>query len=140
MTELNYGVIAVATIAQFIFSWIWYMPLFGKIWGKMHGFDQVAADKQKEMMAGMWKLLGLQLVFTIITTVVFAKLLGVINTDWSIYCVALMFWLGFILPTQAAAVMFGGAPEGWMTKKLVISTMASLICMEIIAIVFKLMM
>ena len=42
--------ILVATVGQFIFGAIWYMPVFGKLWGKIHGFDQVPPEKQKEMM------------------------------------------------------------------------------------------
>ena len=106
--ELNYTAILVATIAQFIFGAIWYMPIFGKTWGKIHGFDQVVPEKQKEMMKGMWKLLVVQFIFTLITTVVFALLLKGFPSEWNIYGLAFFFWLGFILPTQAAAVFFCG--------------------------------
>lgn len=138
--ELNYTAIIVATIAQFIFGAIWYMPIFGKTWGKIHGFDQVAPDKQKEMMKGMWKLLVVQFIFTLITTVVFALLLTVLSPDWNIYCLAFLFWLGFILPTQVAAVIFGGTKPEWVMAKIAISAGASLGCLEIIAAIFKWMM
>jgi len=138
--QLNYTAIIVATIAQFIFGAIWYMPIFGKTWGKIHGFDQVAPDKQKEMMKGMWKLLVVQFIFTLITTVVFAYLLTGFTSNLSVYCLAFFFWLGFLLPTQVAAVIFGGTKPGWVMAKIAIAAGASLGCMEIIALVFKLMM
>jgi hypothetical protein len=138
--ELNYTAILVATIAQFIFGAIWYMPIFGKTWGKIHGFDQVPAEKQKEMMKGMWKLLVVQFIFTLITTVVFALLLKGFPLEWNIYGLAFFFWLGFILPTQAAAVIFGGTKPEWVMTKIAIAAGAALGCMEIIAIVFKWMM
>src|SRR3954464_12427219 len=99
--QLNYTAILVATIAQFIFGAIWYMPIFGKTWGKIHDFDQVAPEKQKEMMKGMWKFLVMQFVLTFITTVVFALLLKHISPEWNIYGLAFFLWLGFIMPTQA---------------------------------------
>ncbi len=138
--ELNYTAIIVAAIAQFVFGAIWYMPLFGKLWGKIHGFDQVPPEQQKEMMKGMWKFLVVQFIFTLLTTVVFAILLTQVSTDWSTYCIAFLFWLGFILPTQAAAVIFGGTKSEWLVTKLAIMAAAGLGCMEIIALVFKWLM
>ncbi len=138
--ELNYTAIIVATIAQFIFGAIWYMPIFGKIWGQIHGFDQVAPEKQKEMMKGMWKFLVMQFIFTFITTWVFALLLTGFKSDWNIYGLAFLYWLGFLLPTQAAAVIFGGTKPGWIIIKIAIAAGASLGCMEIIAIIFKWLM
>lgn len=138
--ELNYMAIIVASIAQFIFGAIWYMPIFGKTWGEIHGFDQVPADKQKEMMKGMWKLLVTQFIFTLVTTVVFALLLNGFPSNWNIYGLAFFFWLGFILPTQVAAIIFGGTKPGWVITKIAISAGAALGCMEIIAVVFKWMM
>ncbi len=37
--DINYIAVLVAAVAQFIFGAIWYMPLFGGMWGKIHGFD-----------------------------------------------------------------------------------------------------
>ncbi len=135
--DINYVAVIAATIAQFIFGAIWYMPIFGKIWGKIHGFDQVAPATQKEMMKGMWKWLVVQFIFTLITTVVFAIFVNKVTTDWSLYTLAFHFWLGFILPTQAAAVIFGGTKPEWMLQKILIMAGAGLACMEIIALVFN---
>ena len=138
--ELNYTAIVVATLAQFIFSAIWYTPIFGKTWGKIHGFDQVPKEQQKEMMKQMWRPLLTQLVFTFVTTVVFAMLLTGVSPDWNIYGLAFFYWLGFVSPTQVAGVLFGGTKPEWVLSKIAISAGAGLVCMEIIAIVFKWMM
>lgn len=135
--ELNYTAIFLATIAQFIFGAIWYMPIFGKTWGKIHGFEQVAPEKQKEMMREMWKLLVVQFIFTLVTTVVFALMLTGFSSNWNIFELGFFFWLGFVLPTQVAGVLFGGTKPGWVMTKIAISGGASLGCMEIIALVFK---
>lgn len=133
--DTNYVAILVASIAQFIFGAIWYMPVFGKMWGQIHGFDQVAPEQQAEMRKGMMPLLVVQFVFTVLTSSVFACLYASFNSDWSIYQLAFLFWLGFLLPTQVAAVIFGGTKPGWVIKKIVIMAGASLINMEIIALV-----
>lgn len=138
--QLNYTAILIATIAQFIFGAIWYTPIFGKLWGKIHEFDKVPADKQKEMMKNMWKPLLVQLIVTFITSFVFALLLNGFPTSWNIYGLAFFFWLGFIFPTQVAAVLFGGTKPEWVITKIAIMAGAALGCMEIAAVVFKWMM
>jgi hypothetical protein len=138
--QLNYLAIFLAAVGQFIFGAIWYMPIFGKTWGKIHGFDQVPQDKQMEMMKGMWKFLLMQFIFTLVTTVVFALLLNGLPANWNIYGLGFFFWLGFIVPTQVSAVIFGGTKPGWILKKIGIMISGSFVCMEIIAIVFKWMM
>lgn len=138
--DLNYKAIVVAAIAQFIFGAIWYTPIFGKVWGKIHGFDLVSPEKQKEMMKSMWKWLVVQFLLTLVTTVVFAVLVTGVLPNWNIYTLAFLYWLGFMMPTQAAAVIFGGTKPEWMLAKTFISIGASLACVEIIAVIFKWMM
>lgn len=135
--ELNYTAILVATLAQFIFGAIWYTPIFGKLWGKIHEFDKVPAEKQKEMMKNMWRPLLAQLIFTFVTSFVFALLLNGFPSEWNKYGLAFFFWLGFIFPTQVAAVIFGGTKPEWVMTKIGIMGGAALGCMEIAAAVFK---
>lgn len=138
MITVNYWAVLAATVAQFIFGAIWYMPIFGKLWGKIHGFDQVPADKQKEMMKDMWKPLVWQFIFTFVTSWVFALLLNGFPETWNTYGLAGFFWLGFVLPTQVAAVLFGGTEPKWVLTKIAIMAIGSLGCLEILAFVLHL--
>jgi hypothetical protein len=135
--NINYIAVLVAAVAQFIFSAIWYMPLFGKIWGRMHGFDKVSAEEQKVMTKKMMPLLVVQFVFTLVTSAVFVYLVSKVSTDLNIYCLAALFWLGFIVPTQGAAVLFGGTDPKWVVKKTLIMALGSLGCMMILAFVIN---
>ena len=114
------------------------MPIFGKLWGKIHGFDLVPKEEQARMMKGMWKLLLVQFIMTIVTTWVFALLLAGFPSDWNIYGLAFFFWLGFVLPTQVSAVIFGGTPPQWVVTKIAIASGASFFCLEIVAAVLNL--
>ncbi len=134
--DLNYLATLVATVAQFIFGAIWYMPIFGKTWGKIHGFDQVPKEQQAVMTKQMMPLLVVQFILTAITSFAFAVLAGKVSSELSLYSLGFYFWLGFILPTQAAAVIFGGTKEGWVITKIAIMAGAGLINMMIIAAVF----
>ncbi len=135
--NINYIAVLVAAVAQFIFGAIWYMPIFGKMWGKIHGFDKVSPEEQKVMTKKMAPLLVMQFIFTVVTTIVFAALINQFSTEWSIYCFAVLFWLGFIVPTQVSAVIFGGTNPNWFIQKILIMAFGALGCMLIAAFVLQ---
>lgn len=135
--NINYIAVLVAAVAQFIFGAIWYTPIFGKLWGKIHGFDKVPPEDQKAMMKKMPPLLITQFIFTIVTTFVFALLLNGFPVEWNIYGLAGFFWLGFIVPTQVSAVIFGGTDPKWFIQKILIMAFGALGCMMIAAFVLK---
>ncbi len=136
--EINYVAVLVAAIAQFIFGAIWYMPIFGNLWGKIHGFDTLSPETQKEMQSKMWPWLIVQFVITVLTTFVFALLFNGMSSNWHAYGFGGFAWLGFILPTQIAAVIFGGTKPEWFFKKIMIMSIAALINMMLIAFIFNL--
>ena len=131
--EVNYVAILVASLLQFMFGAGWYTPVFGKLWGKIHGFDKVPKEKQQEMMKSMVPLLGMQFLVTIVTTVVLAVLLAGTTSSWSAFELAGLCWLGFIVPTQVGAVLFGGTEPRWVVTKIFIMAGAALGCMMIAA-------
>ncbi len=139
MVDIHWLAILVATVVQFIIGAIWYMPLFGKLWGDIHGFDQHSPEAQAAMRKGMPPLLATQFVMTFITTFVFDLLLNGFPYDWNIFGLAAFYWLGFVMPTQVAGVIFGGTRPGWILKKIAVMAGGSLVCLEALALVFKLM-
>ncbi|MEN9649843.1 MAG: hypothetical protein RL094_810 [Candidatus Parcubacteria bacterium] len=127
--QLNYTAIIIATLLQFIVGAVWYTFIFGKLWAKIHGFDKCSAEEQKEMMKHIMPLYGIQLIVTLVTTFVFALLVAGFPAQWNIYGLAGFFWIGFVMPTQASAVMFGGAQAPWVMKKFLIMAGGSLACL-----------
>lgn len=137
--NFNYLAIIVATLLQFICGAVWYGPLFAKLWGKIHGFDQLPKEVQKKMMKSMAPFYLLQLLVTIITTFVFALLLNGFPSTWNVFGLAGFFWLGFVVPTQVSAVIFGGTDPKWIVKKVAVMAGGSLLCLEVAAAVLHLM-
>lgn len=128
--QLNYLAILLATIAQFIIGAIWYSALFGKLWGRIHGFDKLPKAVQQKMMKAMGPFYALQLFVTLITTIVLAIFITYLPHDWNIYALAGFFWMGFVVPTQVSAVIFGGTESKWIVKKIAVQAGASLLCLE----------
>ena len=50
---INYVAVAVAVVANFIFGFLWYTPLFGKTWAKEMGMDPEAKPDGGAMAKGM---------------------------------------------------------------------------------------
>lgn len=135
--EINFIAVAVATLAQFIVGAIWYTALFGKMWGKIHGFELLSKEAQQTAQKQMLPLLAVQFGLTIVTSLVFALLSAGLPAEWNAYGLAGFMWLGFIMPAQVSAVLFGGTEGRWVMTKILISVGASLLCMLVTALVFQ---
>lgn len=127
--------ILIASVAQFVFGAIWYSALFGAVWGKIHGFDKLSKEAQQKMMKSMGPLYFTQFVVTIVTTYVLAMLTDILTPVWSIYKLAGLLWLGFVLPMQISSVIFGGTESKWIVKKIAIQSGAALGCLMIAALI-----
>lgn len=124
--SINLGGVLVAALAQFIIGAIWYMPLFGKLWGKIHDFDQYDKQTQGMMQKQMLPLLVVQFMLGLLSSYVLAHFLAAL--DVSYYKVAVWVWLGFMMPVQVAAVIFGGTKPRWLVTKSVVMAGGSLAC------------
>lgn len=131
--DINYVAVLVASLAQFVFGAVWYTPVFGRVWGKIHGFDKVSKAEQQKMMKQMVPLLGMQFLVTVVTTVVLSAMLAETSNAWSAYAFAGLCWIGFIVPTQVSAVLFGGTEPKWVVTKILIMAGAAFGCMMIAA-------
>lgn len=106
---LNYMAILVAVVANFIFGFIWYTPLFGKVWAREMGFDPNAKPVPGEMAKG--------LIIMVVGNFLMAYVFASNNVAWSyvpgmdqmsdvatIMNAAIFTWLGFYLPIDLGAV------------------------------------
>ena len=130
--NINYVAVLVATVADFVVGAIWYMPVFGTLWGKIHGFDKLSKKEQQEARKGMAPLLVVQMLITFMTVLVLAKLHTMLPS-YSLYNLAMLAWVGFVVPTQIAAIIFGGTDEKWFVHKALIMASGSLVCLQVAA-------
>ena len=132
--QLNYIGIATATVVQFAIGALWYSVLFGKLCMKMHDCDKLSREELKKMQQAMMPFYGLQLLMTLITTVILAIFLTYVP-DWNYYALAGFIWFGFVLPTQVSGVIFGNTEKKWIVKKILVQTGMSLVGLEAAAII-----
>ncbi len=119
MTSQQLLALFIGTLTQFVVGAIWYTPLFGKLWGKIHGFDKLDKKTQQKMMSEMGPLFGVQLLVTIITSIVLVVLRTQLP-NYSLVMLTFWIWVGFIVPAHVSGILFSNTKREWMlTKSLV---------------------
>mgnify|MGYP001228243782 CR=1 FL=1 len=109
--KINIAAVLVAVVVNFVLGFIWYTPLFGKIWGKEMGYDPDMKPEKSEMLKGM--------VFMIFGNFLFAWVLAHNIAAWQFVpgikemgllsnalTSAIFTWLGFYLPGQLGATVW----------------------------------
>lgn len=137
--ELNYIAILIAVIAQFAVGFVWYGPLFGKLWGMINGFDKLSKQEQEKMMKEMGPMYGIQLIVTIMTTVVLAIVMNNLPS-WSAYSLVSILWMGFTVPAQVSSVLFSNTERQWMLSKVLLLVGGSFVSLQVAAAILSFMM
>jgi len=134
--NINYLAVLLATVLQFVAGAVWYSVLFGKLWGKIHGFDKLSKEAQQKMMKSMGPMYAVQFLTTLLTSYVIGLFLVSLPSPWHAFGATGFFWLGFVLPTVIGAVIWGGTEPRWIVKKIAVQAGALLVCYQIAAVVF----
>jgi hypothetical protein len=102
-THANYFVLAGTIVASFMFGYLWYGPIFGKLWAELMGIKMDGKCGPKP-----WAI-ALTLLGVIFTTFVMAYILNIYKPYCS-YGAAFFIWLGFCLPILFSQVTWEGKP------------------------------
>ena len=129
--EVNYTLIFLATIAQFILGALWYSPLmFGKWWMQIMEATHLSKEELKKMQKEMAPFYLLQFLLTLFTTVAFANLAAYIIV-FSLYHLAFWVWVGFIAPIQIGTVLWGKTAKRYWVKQILVMTSYQLVAIMI---------
>jgi hypothetical protein len=108
MEKLNIPAILVAVVVNFIIGFIWYTPLFGKIWGREMGYDPNVKADNKVLIKGMlFMLIGNFLFAWVfahnILAWTFVPGMDQMSKTASALSAAIFTWLGFYVPGHLGA-------------------------------------
>lgn len=134
--EINYTLVIVATVVQFVLGAIWYGPLFGKAWMKIVGAENCTEEDMKKAQKQMAPFYLLQLIVTFVSTWILAMFIGYISTanvGLTAYCVAWLVWLGFLLPNVISGVIWSGTKRNLQFKQIAILGVFQLIAIMVSA-------
>jgi hypothetical protein len=94
ITNINYWAVLVSACSAFIIGWIWYGPLFGKLWMKLNGFTE---EGLKEGGMSMPAMMLLNYVATALAALAIAMFIGTeANAGFGIFAGVMIaiFWIG----------------------------------------------
>lgn len=105
--DINYTAVLIAVVANFFLGFIWYTPLFGKLWAKELGLKMDEKPASSVMIKGM----AIMVIGNFLMAYVFAHNIAVWNpVTWGLAAPAdmtpvnmalmasIFTWLGFYLP------------------------------------------
>lgn len=106
---ISWGAVVVGVIVSIVLGSIWYGPLFGKKWAALMGMDMNDPVKVAEAKKGMWKMYVIQMIASAITVSVLSVVLLKFDnfTTSEMIGSSLLMWVGFILPAEIGAVLWG---------------------------------
>jgi Protein of unknown function (DUF1761) len=133
MIEINYTLVAITVIVQFIIGGFWYSPLmFGKIWDKIMHKENLSKEQIAKIQKGMLPFYFLQLGFTIVYTILLAYILKISqNLNLNTYIVSFSIWFGFLLSTQVSTVIWGNTKKEVWFKQISILAASQLLLIMI---------
>lgn len=138
--HLNLTAIIVAVIANFVLGFLWYTPLFGKIWAKEMGFDTSTKPPTGAFVKGiLFNLIGnflLAFVFFHDIAIWYPQTWGLeASADVTPTAMAFMgtffTWLGFFLPVDLNTV--GWEMKSW--KLFFINTVYHFLSLLLVALI-----
>lgn len=108
---VNYWGLLLAAIASMIVGFLWYSPLlFGKVWMRLKGFSLDSLQSEQQRM-GLYY--GLSFLLTLVMGFVLSHIITFSNNFYGYPMIqtglitAFWVWLGFVMPVQATATIFG---------------------------------
>ncbi|MDP3742402.1 MAG: DUF1761 domain-containing protein [Candidatus Micrarchaeota archaeon] len=111
---VNYIAMLGAAIASMIIGFLWYGPLFGKIWMDLSGFKKEDMGKMKtSAQTGYVVQFIASIVMAFVLAILIPETRGIIlesSRFWNALGIAFIGWLGFIATTTLGSVLWEGKP------------------------------
>jgi len=127
--SLNYIAIVAAAIVSMIIGFLWYGPIFGKVWIRLMGFT--AKDMEKAKKKGMAKSYIIMFIGVLVTAYILAHFVDYMEATTFLAGmeVGCWLWLGFIAPVMLGMVLWEGKP----VKLYLLNVVYQLIIIELMA-------
>jgi hypothetical protein len=113
---VNYWAILVSGIASMALGYLWFGPLFGKMYIKLSGLDQLSATEKEEAMKSMTKsytitfIGSLVMAWVLVHAIIFAQAYLKTSGLSAGLLTGFMSWLGFIATVSLGMVLWERKP------------------------------
>src|SRR5258706_9285072 len=113
MNMINYVVVLIAAVFNMVLGFVWYGPLFGKMWMKFNGYTKADMDKAMKkgdmnVKYGMMFVASLVLAYGMNWVMSMSGTTGLVNGAM----LGAMLWFFFTLTVQFSSWLFSGKKFG----------------------------
>lgn len=133
--EINFTLIILATVVQFVLGALWYSPLiFGKWWMQIMEVGHMSKEELAKMQKEMMPFYGLQFVLTLVTNWVLASNIAFngLETGAALFFAGFM-WVGFVAPVILQSIIWGNTKKKYWVKQAFVSLSYQLVAILISA-------
>lgn len=138
MDPVNLGAVVLGGIVSFVIGWIWYGPLFGKMWRRLVGLSMEDMKSMKMTVVGA-SIGGLITAFLLSYVLAHGIYFGnaVMSTSGASGSLqgAFWYWLGFAVPMTSMGYLW----EGKSFKLWVLNAGYYLVTFMVMGIIFGMM-
>ena len=123
--------IIVGALVTFVFGFIWYGPLFGKVWMKMMNITPAQAEEAQKK--GMMGSMVLSIIMNLVSAAVVSSLFVFLSPETLCDFLKIVFvvWVGFVFPVHIGGSLW----EGKSVKLTVFNALQNLISFKLLALV-----
>jgi heme O synthase-like polyprenyltransferase len=103
--SINWFIIIVAVVIQYVIGALWYSVIFGKQWIEInHPEGKPSKEEMAQLEKDAMPYYGIQLVLTIITVLAQWYFVTINTSNW--FMTSLVIWVGFLVPTVIQSVIW----------------------------------
>lgn len=134
---INYLAVLVCGIASLAVGFVWYGPLFGKMWmNDVMGCDKMSPEQIAAAKKSMWMMYLIQFILSLITAGILAyHIANWADASASAVGIAICSWFGFVMTTNAGGALWSGKPKNVAMKMFFISAGAQLVTFVIFGLI-----
>lgn len=116
--DMNYWIVLLVTIVAFMGGALWYGPLFGNTWMKIHHWDKKLSEvEMKEAMKWIWKLLLTEFISTLMIMIALAFVITQ-SIEYSPMSIGFVVWIWFAFPIIISDIIWWRDKKEWLCTKI----------------------
>lgn len=138
--QINYLAVLACGVATIVIGFIWYGPLFGKLWMRLTGIDKATPEEMEKGKKTMPMMAAIQFVVALVMACVLQYVITYAGAYKGMSGLSLglqtgfWMWLGFVAPVTIGMVLWEGKPwklwlilaGNWITNLLVMGAILTL--------------
>lgn len=129
-----YFLILICAALSLVIGFVWYGPLFGKLWLKVIKADDLTLQARAEMQKKAKPLYVVQFLMTLVQVAVLATLIKGLSGIQAVNY-ALLIWLGFVVPILAGSALWNNDSKEIARTRFLIQAGYQLVLFVIFALI-----